>query len=247
MISLDNNFLADEKKIFNPRTKAHTIRGTEEMTTKSKTLGLKYEKGKEYFWLKDREKELVGGLWNSESCTSSIKKGIWIISIQTYNISTGESYFVIYTQNAIKTYLGEKLNFSYSGENISLIERKEPKYIPEFIDNHLEKEIPMKFEPNIIVITKNKNYCISGLFVSNGINTFPEIEIGKYKFYSIKPNNTYTAKFYFSEWNGEEYVDVLNEKKDFTIENNNIVFFFDEDKKTIKQLQPVTNYAKFKL
>lgn len=247
MISLEDKYLAKEVKIFKPSLKAYKIRGTEEMTNRCKTLGMKYEKGYEWFHFSKRDEELVGGLWSSESCSSSISKGIWIIAIETYNISTGESYLVVYTQNAFTTYVGEQFSFSYSGENISLIERKEPEFIPKFIDNHRKKEVPMRFEPNIIVITQNQKYGTSSFLIHDSVYTFPVIHVGKYDFYSIEPNKTYTATFNILKWNDNKYDQILKENKEFTIENNNIVFYFDVDRKFIKELQPITNYAKFKL
>lgn len=245
----DDRYQLKEREILNSSLRAFRIRSTDEMTNKSRKLGFKYNKGEEYAYLKDDEQNLVGGIWNTEVSTNRIPMGAWIITLKTYNPSTGDYYYIIYTQNAFKTHLGEHISFSYSGEKISLMEREDSKYIPEIIGKHFEKEISKKFDPKIIVITKKTRNVISGLIIQNKseVGLFPDIQKGKYEFYSVAPENTYTAKVYFSEWNGQHYVEVSNEIKEISVGQDCIVFYFDQEKKTVKQLQSIKNCEKFKL
>lgn len=238
-----------ETNVFNYKTFGFKIRFTDEMSERCKKLGLKYKKGEEWFSLKGNEKYLVSGLWNSEAYTFKVPKGTWIITLKTINRNTENFYSVIYNKNAFCTLLGETLSFTYTGEHISLTDHQKAQYMPEIVDKHLQKESSKKFEPNIIIITKKAKDIISGFIIKNEsqLATFPHFNKGKYDFLCLMPDNTYSAKIYFSEWDGRHYVEVFSEEKEITINKDRIILYFDEDKKAVKQIDSSINYTKIKI
>ena len=237
-----------EITVFNYKDVDYKIRFTDEMTERCKKLGFNYKKGQEWHSLTSNQKCMVSGLWQSESYTFNVPKGTWIITLKTINRSTENFYYVIYDKNAFCTHIGESLSFSYSGEDISMTEHQKASFMPEIIDKHLEKEVSKKFEPNLIIIKKESaNYVSSGLLIHNEAQTFPNISKGKYSFKCILPN-TYSAEAYFSEWNKESHSnDEIRKEMEITINKDYVVFYIDEDKKTIKQINSSINYKKFKL
>lgn len=249
MIPIDNVYQSEEREILKSRHRAKNIAFTEEMTDKSKKLGMKYETGKEWYYVNRDEEELLGSLWNSESFSYRIPKGPWIIAIQTYNISTRKYYYVIYDKNVFKTHFGEQLNFSYTGDDISLVEREKSRYIPAFVDKHLKKEISKKFEPNLIIITKEIKGLSSGITIDHKTDfcVFPDIKKGKYEFYSLVPNFTYSANLHMYDMSGEKTETVISEEKMLPITQEYIVFYIDEENKSIKQIQSTVNYNKFEI
>ncbi len=251
IVPIDDESYPKETNIFNYKTFGFKIRFTDEMTERCKKLGLKYKKGEEWFSLKGNEKYLVSGLWNSESYTFKVPKGTWIITLKTINRNTENFYSVIYNKNAFCTHLGEKLSFTYTGEHISITDHQKAQYMPEIVDKHLKKENSKKFEPNIIIITKKSNDhdIISGLIIKNEsqFSTFPSFRKGKYEFLCLMPDNTYVTKVFFSEWNGSHYVEVFSEEKEITINKDRVIFYLDEDKKTVKQIDSSINYTKIKI
>lgn len=249
MIPIDSRANRKETKVYDNDDFGYKIRFTEEMTERCKKFGLNYKKGQEWFYLKGNEKDLVCGLWKSESYTFRVPKGTWIIALKTINSDKRIFYSVIYNQNVFCTHIGENLTFTYFEEEISLSERQKAKFMPEVIDKHLKKEVYKKFEPNLIVKTKSVSNVNSGLFIrdKSKVTTFPEIKIGNYVFYSLVPDNTYTVNYYFTEWHGYERKEVLNEDIEITINNDGMVLYLDQEKKTIKQLQSSGNYVKCKI
>ncbi len=249
MVPVGNDYQTNENEILTPNIRAYRIRSTEEITDKSRRLGLNYEKGDEWFRLKDHEKEIVGGLWYTECFTAIIPKGSWIITLKTYNPTTGKYYSVIYNKNVFCTHLGEQLKFSYSGKELSLVEHTKSPYMPEAIDKHLKKELSKKFQPNLIVITKESEGIFSKLSINDKaqFTTFPELKRGDYTFYSLIPDNTYLAKFSMSIVDGIEVQYLLKEEKDLFISKKYTVMYIDEWKKEIQQIQSNVNYEKFQL
>lgn len=252
--------IGDESYSYKPNPKEITVfdykdvdyktRFTEEMTERCKKLGFNYKKGKEWHSLTSNQKCMVSGLWQSESYTFQVPKGTWIITLKTINRSTEKFYYVIYDKNAFCTHIGESLSFSYSGEDISMTEHQKASFMPEIIDKYLEKEVSKKFEPNLIIIKKDSDYYISsGLIVKNAsqFTTFPNITKDKYTFRCLLPG-TYTAEAYFSEWNKESQSwEEKREEMEITINQDCVVFYLDEEKKTIKQINSSINYKKIKL
>ena len=120
--------------------------------------------------------------------------------------------------------------------------------MPDIIDKYLEKEVAKKFEPNLIIIKKDSNsYISSGLIVSNESQSFPDIKKGKYIFKCLLPD-TYTAEAYFSEWNRESHSnEEIRKEMEITINKDYVVFYIDEEKKTIKQINSSINYKKIKI
>lgn len=248
LIPVSDETKRKETKVFDNNALDFENLFTDEMTKRCKKFGLNYKKGQEWFYLKENEKDLVCGLWNSESYSFIVPKGTWIITLKTVNRNTRNYYTVIYNQNAFCTHLGENLSFTYSGEDISLTEHQKSQYMPEVIDKYLKKEVAKKFEPNLIVITKKAHNVISNVIIKNEsqFTIFPDFNVDKYDFRCLIPD-TYTAKVYFSEWNGNHYVEVFSEERELNITHDRIVLYFDEEKKTIKQLQASGNYAKLKI
>ena len=249
LIPVTDDTKRKETKVFANDALDAKNRFTDKMTERCKKFGLNYKKGQEWFYLKENEKDLVCGLWNSESYSFRVPKGTWIISLKTVNRNTRNYYSVIYNQNAFCTHLGENLSFKYSGEDISLTEHQKAEHMPEVIDKYLKKEVSKKFEPNLIVITKNADDVSSGLFITNKsqYTTFPEIKIGNYEFYCLVPGNTYIANCYITEWHGTERKEIINEDKEVAINTDRVVFYFDQEKRTVKQLQASGNYVKCKI
>lgn len=249
MVPISEKYNIKETKVFDYKTLGHKIRFTDEMTERCKKLGLKYKKGEEWFSLKGNEKYLVSGLWNSESYTFQVTRGTWIITLKTINRNTENFYSVIYNQNAFCTHLGETLSFIYSGNDILLTEHQKAKFMPEIINKHLQKESSKKFEPNLIVITKDVENVSSSLFIhdTSQFTTFPKIKIGNYDFYCLAPDKIYSVNYHFAEWYDFERKEVLKEDKKITINNDGVVLYLDENKKTIKQSQASGNYAKVKI
>lgn len=258
----------DTNKVFdsyiqgeNYHTKGYTtIRDANKMTERCEKLGLNYSEDLKWKDLKKDEKILVGGLWNSDSYAFRLPQGTWIITLKTYDRDTKSFYSVIYTQDAFSSHSGESLKFSYSGEDISLIEHKKAKFIPETMDPETmdpetmdkqpEKEVLKKFEPNLIIINQEEDGVHqSGLCFENvsDFTTFPTIRRGKYEFYCLEPNRTYTAELYFSKWNGWNYEKTFSKEKKFTINNDCAVFYIDEKKQTVKQMKTPINYKKIKI
>ena len=236
-----------ETKVFDYENVDYKIRFTEEMTERCKKLGFNYKKGQEWYSLNSNQKCMVSGLWQSESYTFRVPKGTWIIILKTINCSTENFYYVIYDKNAFCTHIGESLCFSYSGEDISLTEHRKAPFMPEIIDKYLEKEVSKKFEPNLIIITKESGlYSNSGLIIKNKSQSFPDIKKGKYEFKCLLPN-TYTVEIYFSEFKDNHYEKVFREEREITINKNCFIFYLDEGKKTIKQIDSSMNYKRFKL
>ena len=235
----------EEINVFNYKDVDYKNSFTDEMNEICKKLCFNYKKGQEWYSLTSNQKCMVSGLWQSESYTFKLPKGTWIIILKTINRSTENFYYVIYDKNVFCTHIGERLCFSYSGEDISLTEHRKSKFMPEIIDKHLEKEVSKKFEPNLIIIKKESaNYVSSGLLIHNEAQTFPNISKGKYSFKCILPN-TYSAEAYFSEWNKESHSnDEIRKEMEITINKDYVVFYIDEDKKTIKQINSSINYKK---
>lgn len=238
----------EEIKVFDYKDVDYKIRFTDEMTERCKKLGFNYKKGQEWNFLTNNQKCIVSGLWQSESYTFKVPKGTWIIILKTINRVTENYYYVIYDKNVFCTHISENLCFSYSGEDISLTEHQKARFMPDIIDKYLEKEVAKKFEPNLIIIKKDSNsYISSGLIVSNESQSFPDIKKGKYIFKCLLPD-TYTAEAYFSEWNRESHSnEEIRKEMEITINKDYVVFYIDEEKKTIKQINSSINYKKIKI
>lgn len=237
-----------EIKVFDYKDVDYKTRFTEKMTERCKKLGFNYKEGQEWYSLNSNQKCMVSGLWQSESYTFRVPKGTWIIILKTINCSSENFYYVIYDKDAFCTHIGESLCFSYSGEDISLTEHQKASFIPEIMDKYLKKEVAQNFEPNLIIITKEShNYVSSGLIVKNQSQSFPDIKKGKYIFKCLLPD-TYTAEAYFSEWNRESHSnEEIRKEMEITINKDYVVFYIDEEKKTIKQINSSINYKKIKI